>query len=208
MAEYIYKQEGDKFVLYENGAPLTNPDNVVIATSNEDLAKELVAELKAEKGYTSPASLLTYHYTYCNLEQGDFAELVEQSCQHASYERLIWDEYLMLHQDSPVKQAIASYVETDYPELFKSYNLYQLTAILVVWCAYESLMLSYYIIADICNPLMEDESADYESLKESFMEDLENFEREQGYDQDYENYPQHLQNISGMIDAFVYYFNL
>ncbi len=208
MAEYIYKQEGDKFVLYEDGAPLTNPDNVVIATSDEDLAKELVAELKAEKGYTSPASLLTYHYTYCNLERNDFAEFVDQFCHHTNYERLIWDEYLMFHQDSPVKQAIASYVETDYPELFKSYNLYQLTAILVVWCAYESLMLSYYIIADICNPLMEDESADYESLKESFMEDLENFEREQGYDQDYENYPQHLQNISGMIDAFIYYFNL
>ena len=208
MAEYIYKQEGDKFVLYEDGAPLTNPDNVVIATSDEALAKELVAELKAEKGYTSPASLLTYHYTYCNLERNDFAEFVDQFCHHTNYERLIWDEYLMFRQDSPVKQAIASYMETDYPELFKSYNLYQLTAILVVFTAYHSLMLSYYIIADICNPLMEDESADYESLKESFMEDLENFEREQGYDQDYENYPQHLQNISGMIDAFVYYFNL
>ena len=58
------------------------------------------------------------------------------------------------------------------------------------------------------NPLMEEESVDYESLKESFMKDLEDFEREQGYDQDYENYPLHLQNISGMIDAFVYYFNL
>ncbi len=208
MAEYTYKSENGKYVLYEDNKPLRNPDDVVIATSNEDLAKVLVEELKADKGYTSPAALLTYHYTYCNLEQQDFAEFAEQFSQDVNYERLIWDEYLMFHQGSPVKQAIASYVETDYQELLRSYNLYQLTAILVVWCAYESLMLSYYIIADICNPLMEDESADYESLKESFMEDLENFEREQGYDQDYENYPQHLQNISGMIDAFVYYFNL
>lgn len=207
MAEYIYKQESDKFVLYEDGAPLTNPDNVVIATSNEDLAKELVAELKAEKGYTSPASLLTYHYTYCNLEQRDFNELINQFCQSANYDVLMGDEYLMLHQDSPVRQAIASYVETDYPELFRSFNLYQLTAIMVVFFAYQTLMLSYYIIADICNPLAEGEE-DYESLKESFMEDLEEFEREQGFDEEYENYPQHLQNISGMIDAFVYYFNL
>ena len=208
MAEYIYKQEGDKFVLCEDGAPLTNPDNVVIATSDEDLAKELVAELKAEKGYTSPASLLTYHYTYCNLEQRDFAEFVKEFSQEVNYERLIWDEYLMFRQDSPVRQAIASYVETDYPELFKSFNLYQLTAIMVVFFAYHSLMLSYYIIADICIPLSEDKDADYESLKESFMEDLEDFEREQGYDQDYENYPQHVKNISAMIDAFVYYFKL
>ena len=43
MAEYIYKQEGGKFVLYADGAPLTNPDNVVIATSNEKLAKDLVS---------------------------------------------------------------------------------------------------------------------------------------------------------------------
>lgn len=208
MADYSYKQEEGKFVLHENDKPLTNPDDVVIATTNEELAKVLISELKADKGYTSPASLLTYHYTYCNLEQRDFNELVDQFCQSANYDVLMGDEYLMFHQDSPIRQAIASYVETDYPELFKSFNLYQLTAIMVVFFAYHSLMLSYYIIADICIPLSEDKDADYESLKENFMEDLEEFERGEGIDETYRNYPQHLQNISGMIDAFVYYFNL
>jgi hypothetical protein len=208
MADYSYKQEEGKFVLHENDKPLTNPDDVVIATTNEELAKVLISELKADKGYTSPASLLTYHYTYCNLEQRDFNELVDQFCQSANYDVLMGDEYLMFHQDSPIRQAIASYVETDYPELFKSFNLYQLTAIMVVFFAYHSLMLSYYIIADICIPLSEDKDADYESLKENFMEDLEEFERGEGIDETYRNCPQHLQNISGMIDAFVYYFNL
>jgi hypothetical protein len=208
MADYSYKQEEGKFVLHENDKPLTNPDDVVIATTNEELAKVLISELKADKGYTSPASLLTYHYTYCNLEQRDFNELVDQFCQSANYDVLMGDEYLMFHQDSPIRQAIASYVETDYPELFKSFNLYQLTAIMVVFFAYHSLMLSYYIIADICIPLSEDKDADYESLKEGFMEDLEEFERGEGIDETYRNYSQHVKNISAMIDAFVYYFAL
>ena len=208
MAEYTYKSENGRYLLYEDDKPLRNPNDVVIATSNEDLAKVLVEELAADKGFTSPASLLTYHYTYCNLEREDFSELVDQFCQSANYDVLMDDEYLMFHQDSPIKQAVASYMETDYPELFKSFNLYQLTAILVVFTAYHTLMLSYYIIADICIPLAEDEDADYESLKESFMEDLEDFERGEGFDEEYRDYSQHLKNISAMIDVFVYYFNL
>ena len=207
MTDYTYKSENGKYVLYEDGKPLMNPTGVLVTTTDEELAKVLIGELKADKGYNSPASLLTYHYSYCNLEQGDFDELVDQFCQSANYDVLMEDEYLMFHQDSPVRQAIASYVETDYPELFKSYNLYQLTAILVVFTAYQTLMLSYYIIADICIPLSEGED-DYESLKESFMEDLEEFERGEGIEETYKNYPQHLKNISAMIDAFVYYFNL
>ncbi len=207
MAEYTYKSEDGKYILYEDNKPLRNPDDVVIATSDEDLAKVLVEELAADKGFTSPASLLTYHYTYCNLERENFAELVDQFCQSANYDVLMDDEYLMFHQDSPVRQAIASYMETDYPELFRSFDLYQLTAILVVFSAYQTLMLSYYIYADICIPLSKGDD-DYESLKESFMEDLEEFERGEGFDEEYRDYPQHVKNISAMIDAFVYYFNL
>jgi hypothetical protein len=67
-------------------------------------------------------------------------------------------------------------------------------------------MLPYYIITDICEPLEEGE--DYELLKSHFMEDMEAFERKQGYAEEYEDYAQHLTNMSGMIDAFVYYYNL
>ena len=209
MAEYIYKQEGDKFVLYADGAPLTNPDNVVITTSNEKLAKDLVAELKAGRSYTSPASLLDYHYTYCNLEQQDFAEFVEQFCHLADYERLIWDDYLMFHQESAVKQSIASYLaEFELPEQLRSYNLYQLTAILIVWHSYGSLMLAYYIITNICIPLAK-KDADYESLKADFLEGLKDYECEVfEYNHTSKSYKRRMKDTASIIDAFVYYFNL
>ena len=209
MAEYTYKNEGDRFVLYENDKPLTNPDGVVIVTSNEELAEDLVAELKEGKDYTSPSSLLAFHYTYCNLEQRDREELLKQFAQVTDYERLIWDEYLMLHQSSPVKQAIASYMEAELPECLREYNLYQLTAIYLACTVYESIMLPYYIIADICTPLVDEEDADYESLKASFLEDLKEYECEVFEANPKEkSYKRHIQEIDGMIDAFVYYFNL
>ena len=208
MAEYTYKFEGNKFVIYEDDKPLTNPDGVVIATSNESLAQELVKELKDGKDYTSPSALLAFHYTYCNLELCNHDELLKQFAQVTDYEKLIWDEYLMLHQSSPVKQAIASYMETELSECLRAYNLYQLTAIYLACTVYESVMLPYYIIADICTPLAEDEDADYETLRNAFSNDIEAVEREQGYDQNYVDYPQHLKNLSDMIDAFVHYYNL
>jgi hypothetical protein len=116
------------------------------------------------------------------------------------------DEYLMFHQSSPLPQVIANALSEDLEAYFPTLNLYQLSAILVVAQTYQSVMLPYYIIGDICELLEEGE--DYESIKSQFMEDMEAFEREQGYSEEYEDYAQHLTNMSGMIDAFVYYYNL
>jgi hypothetical protein len=116
------------------------------------------------------------------------------------------DEYLMFHQSSPLPQVIANALSEDLEAYFPTLNLYQLSAILVVAQTYQSVMLPYYIIGDICELLEEGE--DYESIKSQFMEDMEAFEREQGYSEEYKDYAQHLTNMSGMIDAFVYYYNL
>ena len=206
MKNIHYALNGDQFVLYQDGAPLTTPHGVVITTTNEALAQKLVEELQAGKSYTSAAALLAYHYTYCNLEHDDSSDLVNHFTQMADSERLLTDEYLMFHQSSPLPQVIAKALSEDLEAYFPTLNLYQLSAILVVAQTYQSVMLPYYIIGYIWE--LVEEGEDYESMKSQFMEDMEAFEREQGYSEEYEDYAQHLTNMSSMIDAFVYYYNL
>lgn len=211
MAEFNYKLEDGKYTLYKDGKPLTNPHGVVITTDNEELAKKIEETLKKRKGYTSPKSILTYHYTFCNLKESCGQEfVVNDFSESANYDALMGDSYLMFRQPSPVRQAIASYYEKELPRCFQMYNLYQLTAVLVVLTAYESWMLSHYIITDICEKLFdEEEDADYETLKQEFLDDLEEFECDElGEDPDDKAYIKHLKEISDMIDTFVYYFSL
>ena len=70
-------------------------------------------------------------------------------------------------------------------------------------------MLSQYIVADIIQPLYEDEDADIDALKEEFLDDLEEFECEEfGCDPEDEAYIRHCKDIRNTISAFLYYFNL
>ena len=211
MAEINYKLEDGKYTLYKDGKPLTNPHGIVITTDNEGLAKKMEEALKKRKGYASPKSILTYHYTYCNLKEHYGQEfVVNDFSESANYDALMGDNYLMFRQPSPVRQAIASCFEKELPECFQKYNLYQLTAVLVVLTAYESWMLSHYIITDICEKLFdEEEDADYETLKQDFLDDFEEFECDElGEDPDDKAYIKHLKEIGDMIDTFVYYFTL
>jgi hypothetical protein len=51
--------------------------------------------------------------------------------------------------------------------------------------------------------------ADYETLKQEFLDDLEEFECDElGGDPDDKAYVKHLKEIGDMIDTFVYYFTL
>ena len=190
MAKYTYKQENNKYVFYKDEKPLTNPHGIVITTDNEELAKKMEEALKKRKGYISPKSILTYHYTYCNLKENyDQEFIVNDFSNSANYEALMGDNYLMFRQPSPVRQAIAVYFEKELPECFKMYNLYQLT---------------------ICEKLFDEEvDADYETLKQEFLDDLEEFECDElGGDPDDNAYVKHLKEIGDMLDTFVYYFTL
>jgi hypothetical protein len=53
------------------------------------------------------------------------------------------------------------------------------------------------------------EEADYVTLKQEFLDDLEEFECDElGEDPDDKAYVKHLKEIGDMIDTFVYYFTL
>ena len=87
--------------------------------------------------------------------------------------------------------------------------MYQLSAVLIISTVFRSWMLSQYIIADIILPYNEDEDADFDSLKEDFRDDLEEYESEElGWDPEDENYEKRRQLMSDTIEAFAYYFTL
>lgn len=211
MANFSYKLKGSEYVLLKDNQPLKTPHGVVVTANSEELAKRLVEALKKRKGYTSPKSILTYHYTYCNLMAQYDTEFVANDFSNCvSADMLMNDDYLLFHQPSPIRPAYASFFEKELPERFHIYNMNQLAAVLVIQTAYGSWMLSHYMIIDICEKLFEeDETYDLETLKQEFLDDLEEYECEElGGDPDDKEYIKHLKDIGDVIDMFVYYFCL
>ena len=210
MANFSYKLEGSEYVLLKDNQPLKTPHGVVVTANSEELAKNLVDSLKKRKGYTSPKSILTYHYAYCNLKaQWDLEFIADDFSNCVKAEMLLDDEYLMFHQPSPIKPAVASFFEKQLAEDYHSFNLYQLAAVLVIHTAFKTWMLSQHIIADIIIPYSNDEEADFEAMKEEFLDDLEEYECEVfGCDPEDKAYIRHRKEMSDTIDAFGYYFML
>ena len=171
---YSYQKEGNEFVLFDGDKKVCNPHNEVISTENEELAVKLVEALENGEDYTSGTSLLCYHYTYCNLRKYTTEELVEDFTSYMTYDTFLWDPYLMFKQGAPVKQAFAGAFSEMVPEKIKTFNMYQLVAILILHQVYDSWMLSYRIISDIIEQL---DSSSYDELKEDFMEELDEYER-------------------------------
>ena len=225
MKRYSYQKEGNEFVLFDGDKKVCNPHNEVISTENEELAVKLVEALENGEDYTSGTSLLCYHYTYCNLRKYTTEELVEDFTSYMTYDTFLWDPYLMFKQGAPVKQAFAGAFSEMVPKKIKTFNMYQLVAILILHQVYDSWMLSYRIISDIIEQL---DSSSYDELKEDFMEELDEYERtelaehtdfcddgddvdEEEYDKEdieEEKYARFRSELSLIIDKFTYYFTL
>ena len=237
MKRYSYQKEGNEFVLFDGDKKVCNPHNEVISTESEELAVKLVEALENGEDYTSGTSLLCYHYTYCNLRKYTTEELVEDFTSYMTYDTFLWDPYLMFKQGAPVKQAFAGAFSEMVPKKIKTFNMYQLVAILILHQVYDSWMLSYRIISDIIEQL---DSSSYDELKEDFMEELDEYERtelaehtdfcddgddvdEEEYDEEEEElfedeydkedieeekYARFRSELSLIIDKFTYYFTL
>ena len=210
MAKYTYKLENDEYVFYEDGEVLKTPHNAVIKTSNEKLADLLLTNLEHFPNYTSPTSILTYHYTYCNLKADYTLEFIANDFSNCvGAESLMNDEYLMFRQTSPAWQPIAVYFDKELTEHFHAYNWYQLSAILVIYTAFHSWMLSHYIITYLLAPLYDGKDVDIDALKEEFLDDLEEYECERfGFDSEDEAYSRRRKEMSDTIETFALYFTL
>lgn len=205
MPKFTYKKKHGEFVIYKDGAVMKTPNGAIVKTNDQTFANKLITTLP---DYTSPKSLLTYHYTYCNLkERYTKVQLIEMFSNHAKKEILMDDEYLMFRQSSPIKEPIAEVFESQLGDLFTQLNMYQLSAIFVTNYVFNSWMLPYYIISDIIIPMQENDGSDFKTLKEDFLNDLEEYEKDEFIYYTGENGElDHREDLSLIIEAFVQYF--
>ena len=64
---FSYQLKGDHLTIFKNKKKMHTPKGNIIYTYDEAFAKRIIKELEAEADYTSCASILCYHYTYCDL---------------------------------------------------------------------------------------------------------------------------------------------
>ena len=207
MAKYSYKLENEVYRLYEDEKPSSTPNGNPIIAESETLAQKLVEAFEKSNDFTAPDSLLTFHYTYCNLI-ADYKreDLIADYIGCMCYDNLIGDAYLMFRQPSPVKQAVATYLDDNSMEYFMDMNLYQLTAVLTLYTISHSWALPYYVVADLVEHAGTEAYAD---LKEDFMNDVIECElSEFDVNPDEAFYKRHLNELSKTIDLFVEYFTL
>lgn len=207
MAKYSYKLENEVYRLYEDDKPISTPDGNPIIAESETLAHKLVEAFEKSNDFTAPDSLLTFHYTYCNLI-ADYKQedLIADYADCMNYDNLLGDAYLMFRQPSPVRQAIATYLDDNSMEFFVDMNMYQLTAVLTLYTISHSWALPYYVVSDLVEHAG---TEDYADLKEDFMNDIVECELgEFDVDPDEASYKRHLKELSKAIDLFVEYFTM
>ena len=209
---YSYRKEGDEYVLYDGNTVVRNPNDKIISTENEELAAKLVEALEREEDYTNGKSLLRYHYIYCDIREIPIDRFRKKFSLSMTVGDFMGDYYLMFKQKAPVKEAYAKYYSNYFSSLIDSLNKYQLLAMLVMHCCFETWVLSLHIIQDIMEKISE--SKTYTELKTDFLEELEKYLKIEYADFfDYEIFDEEwctgfLKDLSDTIDAFVYYYNV
>lgn len=202
---YSYAPKGDHLTLFKGKKKVHTPNGNVVIANTETLAQRIADELSADADYTSCATTLCYHYTYCDLiAQYDKATVADDllTCLR---ENLI-DDPLLFFRDERFMNCESSEdlpeIEEDeaqevvlpllksMSELVNKASIYQLVAIIVLYCSFESLALSWFII----NAMNDAES------KDAFVADLRVYCEKTELP-----FPK---NISEIMAAFEYYFQL
>lgn len=203
---YTFKKENGKFFLFDREKPLLTPKGNPVFTLNDSLARKIVKELSRSKGaYTSPASVLCYHYTYCDLCVQYSREDIVNDLKTYVTDNLDTDDYLMLRQGDAEAGIIAASFKEVLPMEFKVYNMYQLMAVMVVLCSFDSVVLSHRFVEDIVRKL-DAEQTNLPALKKSLIADLREYYADEDVDQNELN--DYLSMIDKTIEAFVCYFNV
>lgn len=207
---YAYKKIGDVFQILEDGQHLKTPKGADVNTDDEKLAKILIDELKEGKSYGSASSILSYHYTYCEIVQKQSWSIEDLRKSLMNEFDLINDDFLMFRQTSAVKAAIASAMEDELVQLFEKCTIRQLVAILVLASPYCSIMLPAYLIWDIVNPLTENkDDCNCSDLLQQFIFDIKHYfiELEDGEgDDNEEELDEWLKRLRTAIEMFIIYF--
>lgn len=204
-SQYSYRHQGNHYVLYRDGKMLRQPAGKLVSAKQEELAARLVEALEHGEKHTTAQSLLCYHYTYCNYRGFTAKRIREHLGEEMTYEAFLYDDFLTFGQDSPARQAIATYWAENYIEEIKSMNPYQLVAVQVVAYCYHSWLLPLLIIGQVVS---ETKRRPYPTVKKKFLDKVEAYFSESDDDFDAQDFASYRRRLSKVIDRFVYYFGL
>lgn len=204
---YSFRKEGNRFVLLQDGRPLLTPKHNKVFSESEQIIRFAIQDLSEGKGdYTSPASLVCYIFTYCDLIAEYSAKQVAQDIETYCKEGIADDPYLMIGHSTPMRNEYAEQMAGRIVGRLKDCTYNQLVAMIVVLNSYDSIVLPYYILkALLWNPDARNATPDeQEKLLESFLAIVEECDREE-YGKDFEEseYADYRKGLSEMIDAFM-----
>ena len=152
---FSFQQKGDHLTIFKNKKKMHTPKGNIIYTYSEDFANRIIKELEAEADYTSCASILCYHYTYCDLTAEYDQKTVAEDLLTCLDNNVEYDPIIALNED----KTIESMSDEEVNQLVKTFkqqmmafiggcSMSQLVAITVLYCAFDSLALPYYIVKD------------------------------------------------------------
>ena len=152
---FSYQLKGDHLTIFKNKKKMHTPKGNIIYTYDEAFAKRIIKELEAEADYTSCASILCYHYTYCDLTAEYDQKTVAEDLLTCLENNVEYDPIIALNEakeieamsDEEVDQLVKTFKQ-QMMAFIAGCSMPQLVAITVLYCAFDSLALPYYIVKD------------------------------------------------------------
>ena len=152
---FFFQPKGDHLTIFKNKKKMHTPKGNIIYTYSEDFANRIIKELEAEADYTSCASILCYHYTYCDLTAEYDQKTVAEDLLTCLDNNVEYDPIIALNETKEIE----AMSDEDVDKLVKTFkqqmtaliggcSMPQLVAITVLYCAFDSLALPYYIVKD------------------------------------------------------------
>lgn len=206
-SQYSYIPKGDHLTIYKGKKKMHTPNGNVIIANSEAHAQRVIKELEAGADHTSCASVLCYHYTYCDLIAQFDAATIADDLQTCCRDNVIGDPLLFFRNDSATKNLDkndSSEITEEMEEkimkecslellkkmssLINKCSINQLVAIIVVYCSFDSFALSWHIINM------------QQNNKDSLITELKQYCED--------NEMECPDNIADIIDVFAYYYNL
>ena len=166
-SEYIYRKEGDEYVIYHEGEYVFTPQGNKISTKNKNLASAMAKAMTKGEEISDAKSILCFHFTVLDSKK-DEEEIMQEDIE-IPFEVLMNDPYLMFRQPSPIRQLIAQYFSENLPAMLSKLPFHKKLAFFTMARSCNTNMLPFYILHDIVG---ED---DVKACKESFFEDMEEY---------------------------------
>lgn len=193
---YSYIQKGDHLTIFKGKKKVHTPNGNVVIAYSEERAQDVIKALEKGEDHTSCASLLCYHFTFCDLVAQYEKANVASDLMVCLDENLEHDPLLMFKQGDADAATVVEALKKEIKNAIPGLSMEQMVAMIVIYCSFESFALSWCIINDIIRRGNED---NYASLKNQVVADLHQFCQSQ----------EELtcpEDIDEIIDAFVSYY--